>query len=89
MPIRFLQTALLGLGLALSTLSSTSAADFTVIVPDEKARTWTMAPMLLEKCQQDVAYRGDINTCLYLRNFLAEFAVKMKNEIDAQAQEKK
>ncbi len=72
------------LGFSFLNLSSTTAADVTVSVPDEKARMWTITPMLLEKCQQDVAYRGDINACLQLRNFLAEFAQKMKNELDAE-----
>lgn len=78
--------ALLSLVLA----SSAHAADVTITVPEEKARAWMIMPALIEKCQQDVAFRGDINVCLYVRNVISEFSTKLKNELDAQAtQEKK
>lgn len=66
------------------------AADITITIPDDKAKTWVLLPMIIEKCTSDIAFRGDMNACLYLRNFVQEFSTKMKNELDAQAaQEKK
>jgi len=69
---------------------SARAADITITIPDDKARTLILMPMIIEKCTQDLAFRGDLNICLQARNFVSEISTKIKNELDAQAaQEKK
>ena len=69
---------------------SARAADITITIPDDKARTWMLMPMIIEKCTQDLAFHGDLNVCLQARNFVSELSTRIKNELDAQAaQEKK